>query len=587
MFESLENAKPETKYRPDWIEQHCYVNGRPLSFKALGGKQVLGEYDEPSAIMHRPYIYPYLEDTADEKSAIKPRQSEFTVTNINDNIYDCRVNKYNVEHVFPSDRLATNISREKIGTTIRDSPTLSKLVVSANVHNYQFPGSVFYSISGALDKAAGRATSRDKILFDEWDEIPPSVAGVFLGQLEHSQHQKSGYVSTPTVPQIGIDAKVKEGSECEWHWTCEDCKQVQNFSFPENIINYFSVNVLGPESPKYLDRLRKVYIGCKQCKQPVDRNSEFYLAKAKFIPKKPHLQGVKSSYYINFGMLPWKTGMESMQKFHFFEQKGMIYQFHNEVWGNAFMESGKRLEPAEIMALRRDYAPLYTRAAAISTVSMGIDWGKTESWVVISAKGIEQGRWRRSVIYKERIDAQKLKEENFAIHDETQHVERAIQLVRQFRPDVVVNDSIGIGIDRHARMRQVFPGLVWGGEFDAVERNAQTLQTTLLECVWNESQHKVRIPKVKALKMAIAEVRSGQVGYPVYSAEQGGMFEIFSQHMAGLGVQTRFDEKTATAYDMAVRFGPDHFFCADIYSKTGFDKLNENAGNANNVPGIA
>lgn len=572
----------------EWIQDNCYVNGHKISFTAPGGKQHLGDYDIESKIMHRPYIYGYLRDTADEKSVIKPRQSEFTVTNINQNLYNCLINKCNVEHVFPTDKIATNISREKISPAIHDSPTLGRrLVGTGNVHSYQFPGPAFYSISGALDKAAGRATSRDFILFDEWDEIPESVAGVFLGQLEHSQWQKSGYVSTATVPEIGIDAKVKQGCEFEHYYQCQHCDEWQTFTFPESIINFFEVSHVDPEDPKYFERLNKTYFGCIHCKEPVDRNGKHYLKTAHWKAKKRHLIGIKSSYYVTAAMLAWKTAKEILMAYHFYYKKGMVYQFFNEKWGTAFMESGRRLEESEMFGLTKRYAPFSLRNDALSCMSIGIDWGKFESWLVISARGIEAGQYRRSIIYTENICAESLKENGFTITDETQHVKRAIQIIKRFRPDIVVDDPIGIGIDRHAELRREFPELVYGGQFDTQEKNKQILQSAMLEPTWSESQHKVTIPKVKLVKEIINEIRAKDVGYPLLSGDkEQENFRNFTLHHHNLGVQTRYDEKTERSYELVVKFGPDHYFDADMYSKVGFDELYGKKGSMA-VPGIA
>lgn len=554
------------------MTDNCYIGNKKLSFESPGPLIEYGKYDIRSNKLLRPYMPQFLNDDAKDKSVIKCRQSEFTVTTINDNLYYIIVHGCHISHVFPSAKVANSVSIEKISTAIKNSPEISEWLIRDAVHRYMFSNDGIYYIGGVLDKAAGRAPSRDRIVFDEYDSIPESIVPALLGSLKHSKWQMELYIGTGTVPGYGIDKKVKDGCEWEWEFTCPSCGVSQKFEFPDNIINFFDVTELDRDDPEYKKRIDEVYIGCKICKSYIDRNSEQYVANSRWATEKVSIKDERSSYYVVAPMLAWKTGKGLIQVYHTYESQGYISQFWNEEWGSAHIVGGFQLTDQEINSIQMQYHEMKMRSHLIENVSIGIDWGQRESWVVVSAhiSGYDD---KRSIIGLYVIDHKLLSEMGLK-NDPHNHVEAASSIIEKYRPDIVIDDANGIGIYPHSILKLRFPGIVWGSFFDTAEINREHEQSKMLEPVWSESQGKVTLPKVKTIKDIMGEIRKEKLTLPIMDDPE--IIKKFAFHHKNLIIQGRLNIEKNIEYQTAVKSGPDHFFDANMYSKIGFDKITGN-----------
>ena len=243
----------------------------------------------------------------------------------------------------PQMGLVDAASKEKIAPACENSPKIAALLKSKAIRYIEFNNLSSYEVTGVLRKSGGRAGSKDIITFDESDFIPDSVYHIYTQMLSHSKLALIRNVSTSTTPNIGIDLQVSEGSDNHWFWVCAKCKHEQEFIFPESVINFFDwsgLADLGNES--YLKKLDKVYLGCVKCKEPVDRNSDFYCANSRWIASREALMGDNSSYRVTAGMIPWKTGKELTHKFYSLQVYPNV--FYNEVWGTTFLRAENKIK---------------------------------------------------------------------------------------------------------------------------------------------------------------------------------------------------------------------------------------------------
>jgi intein/homing endonuclease len=510
--------------------------------------------------------------------------SEFTENHVNEALYYALTRPHtSISHIFPTDDLGYDVSNEKIGPAIKESPEINKqLVQPGAVQRYMFHTGGIYSIVGSLKKSGGRAVARDILIWDEVDQISEAIFGVYEETLSHSALKLKRYVSTPTVPLIGIDKIVKAGCEYEWWVVCPKCKEAQLFTFPDNLINNFERTGLDMDSPEYLKKLNKVYIGCSSCKTYINRNTQFYVKSSKWIAKKPELCNERASYYVNMFMVPWKTGKEIMRRFH--ELEDYIWQFYNECIGIAYIKGENRLAEPEIMQCLAPWQMLRNRIAVLQNVSIGVDWGEKESWVVVSANGVSASDpGKRCVIYLERIDKESLERAGLK-NDTTNHHVRVGQIMDVFGADILINDANGIGMDRNRHLINKFPKRVWGCFFDTAEQGRQVRQSKLQVPQWSEVQRKVTISKVMALKELQLEYRRKAISIPVDRGEKADIVKQFIRQQTALGIQPRWNTEFQRQFETVVKMHPDdHFADAHMYSKVGWDKL---TGGRFRIPGV-
>lgn len=558
----------------EWISNFRFIGGRQWSFDSSEPKIELGAYDIVSKVLRRPYLYKYLQDQSPEKSIIKPRQAELSENSINEILFYCLTRPFTrASHVFPTDGIADGFSIEKINPAIVDSPGIASLTSKFATRRYAFKNGSLYTTVGALKKAGGRAGSRDIVVFDEYDFMPESIMGVYEELMSHSGLRLVRKLSTPTVPLVGIDKAVKQGSMNEWIFNCAKCGEEQFFSFPDNLINFFEADGTEQTRSDYESKLNKVYIGCKKCSSYIDRNSDSYINSAKWIAAKPELEGIRSSYSITAPMLAWKTGKEITRKYH--RLSNYTWQFMNEVFGVAYIKGNNRLIKSEILECQRSWNLIRRHIPKMTSKSLGIDWGQTQSWVVLRARGFDPVNPEMSCIaYVEEINRETLI--NHGINPDNTvlaHVERVCQLVQLFDVQIIVNDANGIGIDRNKELLRRFPNRTWGAFFDTGETTRQMRSSKLIQPLWNSTGRRVTFSKLSKVKEIQNEFRRMAIGIPQYAGDDVEILRKFIDHHMNLGIQPRFNMEAEREYEIVTKFSDDHLFDANMYSSLGFEKL--------------
>lgn len=565
----------------DWPVKFRYIDNAPWSYENFATKLELGKYDIQPKKFLRPYLEKYLKDESPEKAIIKPRQSELTENQINQNLYYAIELKLKIGHYFPTDDLGDAISNEKIATAIRESPYIAnQLVGQGNVRRYIFNSGGLFTITGAMKKSGGRAGSRDILVFDEWDWIKESVLGVYKNMLSHSFYKWIRFISTGTAPGIGIDKQVNLGSDNNWFFKCPKCKKEQGYIWPDSIINIFE-RPADISNKKYYDRLNKVYIGCVKCGKYIDRNSLIYAKNALWVPKKKFLEGIYGSYRLTAPMIPWKTGKEIISEYH--KLADYRSQFFNEVWGIAHIEGGSKISEAEIYACKGTYTQLRERIGILNNISVGIDWGINSSWILIIAGNMIPGSVKPAIIYLEEINLDVLLKNNIAMKDINGHLERVCQIIDIFRPEIIIDDQNGPGHAVHGQLAQRYPGRTWGVFYDTSEGRKTPRLSKLLEPQWNDSQKRLTISKVRGIKSMIYTFRNQDILIPEFGENQEVM-HTFVRHMQGLSIQNRLDIESQRDFEVPIKLGPEHFFDTTIYALTGYNSLIPNYSNES--PGV-
>lgn len=552
-----------------WVERNRVIRGRPFRFDDAGVQVMRGERDPALATAPRPYLTQYIADNCPEKSVIKCRQSEFTENEINQNLFLCSTRPFtNVRHIFPTAGMAQQIAREKISTAIHESPRIDRMVRKPDTFTIkEFTNGSFYTIDGSWTDHQGRGPSSDKLVYDEYESHNPKIEEIFSESTSHSQLGLKVRISTPLFPNGGIDQRFKEGCGYEWHVTCQKCGREQTLDFPDSVVGFFERGNCEIDSEEYVGRLNKAYIGCRFCKEPLDRTSKHYLATSRWVARKPQLVGMKNSYRVTYMMLPWKTGKEILFKYHTFKY---LHQFYNEVVGLAYLSPENKVTKASIEACQDlSYVNQFQAPANARNVTVGVDWGYT-SWVVVRGDGIPPNERRPRVLYVERIDEQSLRANGFPSPTGNDHAKRVCQIVDRFGPKLIVNDANGIGADRNSALMKRYPGKSFGAFYDTQETaTARRRVSRVIDPQWQEAHGKVVVSRVATLKAMIQEYNEGVVAIPRLDNDVAE----FVDHHASLVVSRMVDDETDAEYEIIGHVGPDHYAHADNYAKIAYDRL--------------
>lgn len=97
-----------------------------------------------------------------------------------------------------------------------------------------------------------RSIPVDCVNYDEFDLMEEDVQAKAQGRMGHSMVQEEHFLSNPTIPDFGIDAKFQESDQRHWHRKCLSCRE------------FTSAELEFPACVK-IRQDGTGYIGCKKC----------------------------------------------------------------------------------------------------------------------------------------------------------------------------------------------------------------------------------------------------------------------------------------------------------------------------------
>lgn len=137
-------------------------------------------------------------------------------------------------YLFPSANDVTDFSKARFKSLIEDNPELIGQHVrntdAANIK--QIGGAMLYlrgarstkKIDGQKRSSTGlKSVPVDLIVFDEYDEMEPDMIRLALERVSHSKRQHTWKLSTPSIPDYGIDAEYNKSDMRVWMISCTHC----------------------------------------------------------------------------------------------------------------------------------------------------------------------------------------------------------------------------------------------------------------------------------------------------------------------------------------------------------------------------
>ena len=564
----------------DWIAKNRVIVGEQWSWDHAKIAVDLSEVDKKHVKYYvenglyylerapRPYLKQYLNDKTRVKVAMKCRQSEFSESEINYALFNCVTKDYyNVRHLFPTAGVANQVSKEKISVAIDTSPQIKRMLRKPfNLTEKSFITNSFYTIDGAYNEHGGRGPSAEHIVFDEFNTHNPKVKEVYAASTEHARYGGVKiYISTPTMPNMGIHSEYLLGNQNTWRCTCQECGREQTLEFPDNIINFVEKGKY--PTPDEEDRaLEDTYIGCRYCGAYIDKTAPIYEQMSRWVAKYPGRKDV-ASYLVTGLMLAWKTGKEINKKYL---RMRFVHQFYNEVLGIQYAGDSTRVSKEEVRACQDfELRNIYRRTDDMRNISVGIDYGESESWAVVVGDGVGMEEDQPRVLFMMRIANDTLEKYKIGSGSE-KHVLLVKQIIETFNADIVVNDANGIGIRDNAKLRDEFGDRVWGAFYDVNDAKAEKINKASVQVSWNENKQTVTIPRTVELLETMECFKKKKYLIP-QEETRAGLY--FVEHINALTSTYYLDEETGKVYHRVQHIGPDHFAHAFTYARLGYEKI--------------
>ena len=264
-------------------------------------------------------------------------------------------NNISAIYTFPTASDVADFSKARISPMVASSPHLSK-IVEGGIELKQI-GTSFIYFRGAWSERQAISVDSDFNIHDEIDFSKPDIIDMYKERMSHSKFKYSLTLSTPSIPEFGIDYLFNRSDKKEWFVKCPKCKKEQILKYPDSIRG----------------DTKEARYACLFCRATItdeDRRNGFWKATG------DKDWGV-SGYHITQLMAPWISATEILRK----EEKSRlnpvaqlsgIKDFHNFCLGEAY---GGENQPLNRDVLLQCIQNKYNLEEKGRNCIMGIDQG--------------------------------------------------------------------------------------------------------------------------------------------------------------------------------------------------------------------
>lgn len=331
----------------------------------------------------------------------------FTEAVLNIAFYFIDVRKMDVLYVLPNTRPdAADFSSGRFDKALELSPHLQALFSDVKNVGHKRAGYANLYIRGSNSRAQLKSIPVSLIVLDELDEMAQENIPLALERTSGQLERFAWEISTPTIPDFGINFHFGHSSQDHFVFPCPSCSLKIELSFQDNLI----VTADDENDP----RINDSHLICNKCKAILPHEGKVdYLNKGEWISQFP--DRVVRGFYINqlYSMHLHPSRLATA----FLRSKKDIaaeQEFHNSKLGMPHVVAGARLTDEHIDACIGQYDMIDFRRNAL--VTMGVDVGHTvlhvsiDEWFLEGRAGYDVNSYakRRNLFHGEILDFEHL-----------------------------------------------------------------------------------------------------------------------------------------------------------------------------------
>ena len=339
---SLEKPIPILK----WVE-HLDLGGRKFSLE------------------DHPYQRDMLTEIATRQCFKKGSQVGITEVNVIRSIKGLLDAAYpqGVLYLFPTQNDVSDFSKSRFNPVIADNPQIARYVQATDAVSIKRVRKSHLYLRGArstgkiegIKKTSSQLKSVpvDRIVFDEVDEFEPVMVELALERLGHSTVKEEIYLSTPSIPDYGIDKLYAESDQRVWMIKCAHCgtETCLELEFPSCLIELSD---------------GKVIRACKKCKK------EIFPKDGHWIPLYPDRSKDLVGWWISQLNSAYVEPQKILKAFNELTGRRQLQEFYNSKLGMAYISAENRLTINDIY-INCGLDPIQTKD--VGPCAMGVDVG--------------------------------------------------------------------------------------------------------------------------------------------------------------------------------------------------------------------
>jgi len=500
----------ETLDRAQWALDHRILKGRvPLRF------------DQG---------YEFLEDIYDDlwpriviRKATQVGCSEWAVTHC---LHISDITSYRGIYYFPTDTDVREFCQERINPAIASIPHLQDKALKSvtgidNVHQKQI-GKAWLYIRGLKNALKAKSVAADYLVFDELDEISPSLVEMARERIGASRLGYEYELSNPSLPKFGITKSFNESDQryrlikclaCN-EWTCLEDSWIKDLACVSQDV-----------------RTKEWFLCCHKCRKRI------HLLNAQWVPKRPSVTAIHG-YQLSQLLSPQPR--HSLQKIMEAWLSGKHRrQFWNLKLGLDFAGDAIPLNFTHMVACKVDS---YVEHKG-HHCTMGVDVHDRYLAVVVSVSSQGEGKVKR-ILNAWRIER----------HSETEDIfKRLDPYMAAYDVDICVVDAQPFKNSARGFCGR-FPGRAWMCFYSDRQKDKVVLDKELPI---------VTVNRTEMLDDANDSWLSREVECPVQLLLDAE--DTFPTEMTNMAKKALITEDTNDKVIRYIALGPDHFRHADNY----------------------
>jgi len=417
---------------------------------------------------------------------------------------------------FPTDQDVRDFSRHRVAPALEDLRQAGLLDDTGarktdNVGLREVGRSVLY-FRGMQSGIRMKSVPADFLIFDELDESPPEFKPLARERLSHSDMKWILELSTPTLPDYGIDVEFRRSDQRYWHVEC---------GCPDGV-------VLELTFPECLARRRggAVELRCPRCgRGPLDPSAGRWIAHA---PERAERRGYHLSQLFSTAISPREILEE-------YETTRNVAEFHNSKLGIPYAGDRMPLTRAELLRAMGEHE---RGAAGGGLRVMGVDQGKILHWLLLE------------------IAERETRIVDLGVVDGFPEIARRIE-----REGVALCVIDGLPNQHSARdLARSLPGRVALCYYAEAHRGEPDLRP---------GRDTVVVDRTEALDRVVTDLLRGLVALP---DRLDADVEELIRHLTAIAKVEKEDERTGERTARYLRTGPDHYAHALGYDLIAADR---------------
>ena len=470
-----------------------------------------------------PYLIEIYDDQSKEMIIKKAAQIGISTYAINKSMWFADTHQVSIIYTFPTASDVADFSKARITPVIQASPYLRNRV-SGGIELKEI-GKSFIYFRGAWSERQAISVDSDFNIHDEIDFSKPDIIDMYRERMSHSKYALFLALSTPSIPEYGIDYLFQRSDKHEWFITCPQCGEKQILKYPDSIRG----------------NTKEARYACIKCSATITddarRNGKWVLTGDKD-------WGVRG-YHISQLMAPWISATEILRK----EERSRIRptknltgirDFYNFCLGEAY---------------GGDNVPL-NRDTMLACIQNKYGWevnGRS------TAMGVDQGDKLHVVIYQKEKGSGKPRLIHAAIYDSFDVLP---DLMDKYGVSICLIDALP---NKHSARRFTlrYPAKAW-----LVYYNENQKEFINWKKDTEKREYRVIVNKIESFDNMAQKHKDLNVILPHLDSE----LDQYIRQMTNWAKDKEEDSRGVVKF-VYKKLGADHFANASNYAILGVDKL--------------